>query len=228
MHTNQGRLFSVTKDAITATILLCWMTLLASAATAATLSDEWQDLHGRCLAAVEADVPLNTRGLVERPPTFIARRVPNGQLGTRLQLEVLRQSARIVPTGIWAQPGGRFELHLLEYPTRAGTRAICEIFVARGARRLSAQEGQTVLASFRDLRAGLLDRGYADIETRGADRAAVVSGAPNPRGCPVVASVTHDGAFFRSAVSERAGVPDCGGTSLLAGKRRLQEQEGRP
>jgi hypothetical protein len=202
--------------------------LLAASAAAATPAAEWSDLYGRCAKAVTKVEALDTEGLVQRGPTLIPDVVEEPPFGRRIEFDAAPLSARTVPTGIWARPDGRFELTLIEYPTRPGTRAICEVAPARNAPALTAAEAAAVFETFRAARAERIAAGgFAplDADTEGR-RAAMVSTAPNPRGCTVVASVTRDGDFFRSSVAERAGTPSCGGASLLAGLRELQMRTG--
>ncbi|MEM7488304.1 MAG: hypothetical protein AAF390_04175 [Pseudomonadota bacterium] len=194
---------------------------LAAAGPAAALTGEWRDLYDRCERAVLDDMPIDGTDLRQRPPPFLIEEVPDRVFGTRLELDVLRTSLNIVPTGIWLRPGGRFEMRLLEFPTRPGTRAICEIVPARGAPDLTSAEADAVLTAFRDRQAARPD-GAFETTRSDADRVVARATAPNARGCPVVTSVTHDGAFFRATISEGAGVPSCGGLSLHEGRRRLQ------
>ena len=208
------------------TAIAAALTVLATEVTATT--DEWRNLHARCDAALTRVAALDTDGLIQRPPTLIPNYVDQPPFGRRVEYDVLRLSARTVPTGIWTHPGGRFEMTLIEYPTRPGTRAICEVQVAHGAPDLTDAEAAAILAAFRDTRAARIDAGaFAPLQTETeGKRAAMVSTEPNPRGCPVVASVSRGDGFFRSSVAERAGTSACGGASLMAGLRALQMGTG--
>ena len=190
--------------------------LFAASAALATPEGEWRDLHGRCADSVRTGAALDTGGLEERPPTLIADVVPEPPFGVRLEYDVLRTSQRLAPRGIWARPGGRFEMQILDYPTRAGSRSICEVTVARDAEPLTRAEAAPILDAFRDLRDGAITDGRATAQGDGRDRLRTASTGPNPRGCPVIASVTYapGTAFFRSSVAEGPGAPDCGGVSL--------------
>ena len=128
-----------------------------------------------------------------------------GRTLTRFDPTPLRTSARQVPAGIWARPGGRFELHLLEYKTRPGTRAICEVFVARSAAALDDDEARAIFAAF--------DAAH-DVDVDDPTRMVATLSEANPRGCKVLASVTRRKDYFRSSVAEAAGRPGCGGPSL--------------
>ncbi|WP_299814348.1 hypothetical protein [uncultured Jannaschia sp.] len=190
--------------------------LLAATPAGAAPVDEWRDLHGRCVEAVRRGTALDTEGLEERPPTLIADVVPEPPFGVRLEYDVLRTSQRLAPRGIWARRDGRFEMQLLDYPTRAGSRSICEVSVARGAPPLTRAEAAPILDAFRDLRREAVAEGRATVEDDGHDRLRTEPADPNPRGCPVIVSVTFTPGedFFRSSAAEGPGAPDCGGVSL--------------
>ena len=190
--------------------------LLAASPVWAAPEDEWRDLHRRCAEAVRTGDALDIEGLEERPPTLIADIVPEPPFGVRLEYDVLRTSQRLAPRGIWAQPDGRFEMQILDYPTRAGSRSICEVSVARDAAPLTDAEAAPILDAFRDLRRQAVLEEAATEEDDGRDRLRTEAVAPNPRGCPVIASVTYtpEDDFFRSSVAEGPGAPDCGGVSL--------------
>ncbi|MEM7645144.1 MAG: hypothetical protein AAF366_21930, partial [Pseudomonadota bacterium] len=87
----------------------------------------------------------------------------------------------------------------------------------------SSEEAEAILAAFRA-------RPWAGFDTVRSEpgREIRASMVPNGRGCPVVTSVTWDGDFFRSTISEGAGAPSCGGLSLHDGRRRLQTGDDRP
>ena len=196
--------------------------LLASpAAASGDVVGAWRDLQDRCRAAVAGAERLDVEGLESRAPSFIARSVEDPLFGERFVLDVLRTSARTVPTGIWGPPGGRFEMQLLEFVTRPGTRAICEVRPARGGPDLTATEADAIWEAFDADRAEAVHGGgYVAADTRsGQDtrRAAIDLAGDNPRGCPVVVSLTVRPGYFRSSAAERAGVPGCGGPSLAEG-----------
>ncbi|MEM8848903.1 MAG: hypothetical protein AAGE03_02600 [Pseudomonadota bacterium] len=202
-------------------IALALLMLLGSPALAVT--EEWRDLYGRCERAILDDVPIDGRDLRQRPPPFLIDDAVNPLLGRFTVLDPLRTSLNIVPAGIWLHPDGRFEMRVLEFPTRPGTRAICEIIPARLAPDLTTREAAAILAAFRARDWARFDTIRAE-PTRDIRRAA----EPNGRGCPVVTSVTWEDGFFRSTISEGAGVPSCGGLSLYEGRRRLQTQGAEP
>ena len=120
-------------------------------------------------------------------------------------------SARTVPLGPWAAPGGTLRLQLLEYPTRPGSRTICEV-VTPPRTDLSPGEGEALAAAFRAWRDDLPPPW--DTADFAGDRLGALHG-PNGRGCDVVASFTFDDGRLRSSVGERAGDPACGGASLV-------------
>ena len=193
--------------------------LLAAPAAASDLADEWRGLHGRCAEAVAAAAVLDTDGLVDRLPDF-AVELEEVEIGDRtltlFQLEVARISARTVPTGVWARPDGRLELRLVEFPTRPGTRALCEVVTPRRA-ALDAREGASLADAFRRWRAEAAGWTARDVGDDGATtRIGAALEGPNPRGCAVVASLSFDAASgrLRSSVGERAGDASCGGPSL--------------
>ena len=203
---------------------LASVTLFAlPAAAGEDVTAEWRDLHLRCQAAVEGAEMLDISGLEDRNPTLIADIVDEAPFGLRIDFDVLRTSARTIPTGIWASPDGRFEVTLLEFTTRPGTRALCETRVARDAAPLTPAEADAILTEVRRMEAEAIADGTheaADFEARsGVTRIGMTRTGPNPRGCPVVVSATFDPArdYFRTSTAERAGVPACGGPSLAKG-----------
>ena len=194
--------------------LLAAFVVTALSTQAQALSAEWEDLHGRCFDAVTAGERLDLSGLEDRLPSFEALIVEDPVLGERVDLRVLRSGGRTVPVGIWGAPGGAFEMHLLEYPTRAGFRAICEVRTARVA---GLKLDQSIGAALRDLFDDTAaERGDEPLVLRQPSRMAAYRGDPaNPRECAVVTSfATDEGGYLRSSVSEAAGTPDCGGPSL--------------
>lgn len=203
--------------------LLAAILLASPAAASGDVVSEWRDLQGRCEAAVTEAAPLDVSGLEEREPTLIADVVEEPPFGVRIERVPLQTSVRNVPTGIWGVPGGRFEMTLLEFTTRPGTRAICEVAVARGAEGLSPAEADGIAAAFAARRDAMAAGGAFEAETFGAATVGMTSARPNPRGCPVVVSLTvrREGDRFRSSAAERAGVPGCGGPSLAGGLTRL-------
>ncbi|MEM9795923.1 MAG: hypothetical protein AAF919_05520 [Pseudomonadota bacterium] len=210
--------------AIRVLVLMSAVVISGNSALALPLADDWRDLHARCRVAVETGAVLETEGLRQRPPQFLWKEVDDGLFGTRFERRVLRTSARIVPTGIWIRPEGRFEMRLLEFPTRAGTRAICEIVSARGAPPLAAGDATRLVRAFEASWAASVEQGRYTRQDRDVIGAAMASLRPNGRGCQTVSSITYDDGFFRSSVGEAAGQPDCGGRSLERGRRALQMQ----
>ncbi|MEM7597888.1 MAG: hypothetical protein AAF382_09330 [Pseudomonadota bacterium] len=177
--------------------------LLAAPALAGTA--EWQDLQDRCAAAVMSGDRLDVAGLDDRFPDFLFDLVEDDLLGPRVEPNFAGPGGRTVPTGVWGKAGGAFELWLIEYPTRAGFRAICEVRQARGA-TLNQEDLAQVSVIFRQS-----DADEIEVSTEGLWAFRLTD--ENARGCPVVTSLaTH--ARFRSSVSEAAGVSECGGPSL--------------
>ncbi|MEM9349539.1 MAG: hypothetical protein AAGA47_04710 [Pseudomonadota bacterium] len=184
-------------------------------ALASALQAEWEDLHTRCFEAVTTGERLNLAGLEDRLPSFEARIVEDPVLGQRTEFHVLRSGGRTVPVGIWGPPGGALEMRLLEYPTRAGFRAICEVRAARiGAPLIQQPHIDALRATFE---ATAMARGDEPLELRRPLRMTAYTVDPaNPRDCAVVASFsTGEDGYLRSSVSEAAGAPDCGGPSLV-------------
>ncbi|MEO0752498.1 MAG: hypothetical protein AAFY25_11920 [Pseudomonadota bacterium] len=169
------------------------------------VTDEWQDLQDRCTEAVMAGEKLNVAGLEDRLPDFLFDLVEDDLLGPRVEPNFSGPGGRTVPTGVWGTDGGAFEMWLIEYPTQAGFRAICEVREARGGTL-----AHTDLAYLTQVFARL-DAEKINVSTQGL--MAFRLSAENARGCPVVTSLsTHS--RLRSSVSEAAGVPECGGPSL--------------
>ncbi|MEM7734110.1 MAG: hypothetical protein AAF280_15190 [Pseudomonadota bacterium] len=179
---------------------------LALPAMAAT--GDWQDLQDRCEVAVLNGEKLNVKGLDDRLPDILFDVVESDLLGPRVEVEFSALGGRTVPTGVWGAEDGAFELWLIEYPTQAGFRAICEVRQARGVTMDDVALAQ-LTASFDQVDAEKIN------VSRDGLRAFRLSDE-NARGCPVVTSLsTHS--RVRSSVSEAAGAPDCGGPSLASG-----------
>ncbi|CTQ33493.1 hypothetical protein [Jannaschia rubra] len=204
-------------------------TLLLANAAAADAVPEWRDLYERCETAVVADMPFDATGLASRPPPVVGEVVEQAPFRDRIDYRTLATSGRIVPA-IWGVEGGRFEVELLEYPARNGTRAICEVVVAHDASALDDAEAEALLVAFDDLVGDrLADGDWQELDLDagvGTTRTGMQLAAPNSRGCIVTASMTVDPAdgYFRSSVAEAAGDPGCGGQSLLTGRRALQRK----
>lgn len=200
---------------------LAALALLATPAAASDVVAEWRDLHGRCQQAVATGAMLDVSGLDARDPTSIADVVEEPPFGVRIDYDALRTSARTAPTGIWGASGGRFEMTLIEFVTRPGVRAICEVGVAREVATLGAGEAKKIPGAFRDMRAAETVAGTFEAKAFDADAGTVRDGMTlaeaNPRGCPVVVSLTSGPGYFRTSAAERAGVPECGGPSLAKG-----------
>ncbi|MEO0371263.1 MAG: hypothetical protein AAF231_07390 [Pseudomonadota bacterium] len=174
---------------------------------ATAVTEDWQDLQDRCQAAVLHGEKLNVAGLDDRLPDILFDVVESDLLGPRVEIEFSALGGRTVPTGVWGTDGGSFELWLIEYPTRAGFRAICEVRQVRGV--TMDQEALAQLAtSFEQVDAEKIN------VSRDGLKAFRLSGE-NARGCVVVTSLsTHS--RVRSSVSEAAGVPECGGPSVAS------------
>lgn len=183
------------------------------AAQAGALEQEWSDLHGRCLSAVTQGERLNVAGLEDRLPNFTGDMIEQDPFGYRLEIEPLGPGGRTLPAGVWAAEGGRLELWLLEYPTQAGFRAICEVRNGRGTADVTEAEAAQLRARFLD---DVTSAAHEALVTDAPRMSAFRFAEVNPRGCPVVTSFSVDAAagYFRSSVSEAAGAPDCGGPSL--------------
>ncbi|MGB3406891.1 MAG: hypothetical protein WBA67_05295, partial [Jannaschia sp.] len=130
-------------------------------------------------------------------------------------------SGRVVPRGIWARDGGQLEMRVIEMKTRPGTRTICEIIPRRDGPVLTANEMDRLTEGYEAMRSRAIATGEwqdadlrSDVQTR---RLGMDMIAANPRGCTVIASltVTAGVGYLRSAVSEKAGAPECGGASLV-------------
>ncbi|MEL7281894.1 MAG: hypothetical protein AAFY35_17155 [Pseudomonadota bacterium] len=174
-------------------------------APALAVTAEWQDLQDRCAAAVLNGERLNVAGLEDRLPDFLFDLVEDDLLGPRVEPKFSGPGGRTVPTGVWGKAGGAFELWLIEYPTQAGFRAICEVRQARGV-----SLDQADLAQVTD-RFAQTDAQEITVSTEGLRAFRLID--ENARGCPVVTSLaTHS--KLRSSVSEAAAVPHCGGPSL--------------
>lgn len=201
------------------------LALLLAAPASADIISEWHDLQARCGQAVESGAALDLAGLEPRAPTVTYDRQITDGTRRYIAANPARLSGRVVPRGIWGMPGGRFELRLIEYPTRPGTRTICEIIIARGTEPLTEAEGTALLAAFDTMRTEATAGGgwhRADLaDDATTTREGMERNVVNRRGCPVIASVTVNAprAYFRSAVSEKAGIPSCGGVSLFPGGR---------
>ncbi|MEM6587415.1 MAG: hypothetical protein AAF641_03125 [Pseudomonadota bacterium] len=166
---------------------------------------DWQDLQDRCEVAVLGGEKLNVVGLDDRLPDILFDVVESDLLGPRVEVEFSALGGRTVPTGVWGTKDGAFELWLIEYPTRAGFRAICEVRQARG-QVIGSEAVAALEATFKEVEAPRIDVSRDELTAfRLTDE--------NPRGCPVVTSFSA-GSALRSSVSEAVGVPDCGGPSL--------------
>lgn len=196
--------------------------LLATPALASgDVVGEWRDLQTRCMDAVVAGAMLDVSGLEARDPPLIGEVVDQSPFGIRIEYDALRSSARTVPTGIWSLPNGRFEMQLLEYTTKPGIRALCEVSTGADAPALTESEAARIVAAFGEIRDSGVEAGtYVEetFETDGTTLGMALA-EPNPRECPVVITLTSDPAqdHFRSSAAERAGVPECGGPSLAKG-----------
>ncbi|MEO0772121.1 MAG: hypothetical protein AAFZ04_02955 [Pseudomonadota bacterium] len=179
---------------------------LALPAMAAT--GDWQDLQDRCEVAVLNGEKLNVAGLDDRLPDILFDVVESDLLGPRVEVEFSALGGRTVPTGVWGTEDGAFELWLIEYPTRAGFRAICEVRQARGV-----TIGEEAMAQLSD------SFDQVDAEKIYVQRDGLTAyrlSEENARGCVVVTSLsTHS--RVRSSVSEAADAPECGGPSLASG-----------
>jgi len=193
--------------------LLAYLTVTLLVGQAAALEAEWADLFERCDEAVANGDHLNVAGLEERLPNFTGALIEQEPYGYRLELEPTGPGGRALPSGIWADEGGRLEMWLLEYPTRAGFRAICEVRNGRGAVGVTEAEASTL----RDL---FLERSKTaqryEVATDNPRIAAFQFEEHNARGCPIITSFSADAesGYLRSSVSEAAGAPNCGGPSL--------------
>lgn len=186
---------------------LCAVTM-AFGAPALADADAWSDLQKRCAKAVLHGERLDVSGLEDRLPDFLFDLVEDDLLGPRVEPKFSGPGGRTVPTGVWGVPDGAFELWLIEYPTQAGFRAICEVRTARGF-NLDPETVAEVKTAF--------EREEADpIHVSRAGLVAYRLTDENARGCAVVTSLSTDGKL-RSTVSEAAGMPQCGGPSLASG-----------
>ncbi|MEL7012967.1 MAG: hypothetical protein AAFO72_06770 [Pseudomonadota bacterium] len=167
----------------------------------------WQDLQDRCMAAVLSGKKLNVAGLQNRRPNVFYDVIEDDLFfGGRVERQYIAPNKRTVPIGVWGTAEGRFELWLTEYPTRAGFRAICEVRQARGTDDVSSEEIAALQTAF--------DAVEGDAMQVAREGLTAYRLTPeNPRGCPVVTSISTQYAF-RSTVSETADDPDCGGPSL--------------
>lgn len=181
--------------------------LFALATTAYATPAEWQDLQDRCATAVLAGEKLNVDGLEDRLPDFLFDVVEDELLGPRVEPDFAGPGGRTVPTGVWGTQGGSFELWLIEYPTRAGFRAICEVREARGT---VMSEGSVAM-----INETFAEQDAPRIEVTRPGLSAFRLTEANARGCPVVTSFSSRGGL-RSTVSEAAGAPHCGGPSLAS------------
>lgn len=175
---------------------------------AVAVTEDWKDLQDRCATAVLSGERLNVAGLQDRLPDFLFDVVESDILGPRVELNFSGPTGRTVPTGVWGTQKGPFELWLIEYPTRAGFRAICEVRQARGA-TLSSKDVAALKAAFETADGDAIEVSRAGLTAYWLTKA-------NPRGCPVVTRLSTQ-VGLRSAVSEAAGVPTCGGPSLASG-----------
>ena len=212
-----------------ATLAIAVSAFLSASPAAADLAAEWADLQARCGQAVSLGAPLDVAGLESRAPTITYnRRVTDG---TRRYVApgAATVSGRVVPRGIWARADGRLEMRVIEMKTRPGTRTICEIVPRRDGPALTAEEMERLTEGYGTMRGRAIAGGAwtdaalrSDAQTR---RLGMEMIAANPRGCPIIASltVTPEDGYVRSAVSEKAGVPECGGASLVT---RAKTREG--
>lgn len=146
----------------------------------------------------------------------VRERLTPAPMSSDRQTRFERRVAQRDTVGEWGRPEGRMILRLLEYPTRAGSRAICEV-TARPAVTVSVNEALTIGNAFAALHR--LRNTDVDAADGGTVRVVATVDEDGPRGCRIVASVTRrnteNGAFFRSSVGEAVGRPDCGGASLF-------------
>ncbi|MEM8848902.1 MAG: hypothetical protein AAGE03_02595 [Pseudomonadota bacterium] len=186
---------------------------------------DWRDLQARCGTAMERGAALDLTGLEGRRPGMRPqqqRRIGNSTVTTR---GPARARTTTVPTGVWSHPTGWFQLRLIEYPTASGRRAICEVVRRGNAPALTQAEIDALLAAFADIRDRALATGrWEDAELRAeppVTRLGIARLRPNPRGCPVIASLTIDPSrdYVRSSVSETAEDLTCGGASLFSAGR---------
>lgn len=198
--------------------------VLTAPATADPIAD-WRDLQARCGLAMERGEALDLAGLEGRRPGMRPQRsrtIGNARVTTR---GPARARTTTVPTGVWAHPLGRFEMRLIEYPTAAGSRAICEVIPRRGAPVMTEAETAALRAAFEEMRLHALASGRWRDANFSAEPPVIRLGVdrirPNPRGCPVVASLTIDTSrgYVRSSVSETAQDLTCGGASLFSAGR---------
>ncbi|GIT92830.1 hypothetical protein JANAI62_32880 [Jannaschia pagri] len=186
---------------------------------------EWRDLQARCGQAVAGASAIDLSGLEERAPTLTYnRRLTDG---TRRYIgQGVARVGTTAPRGVWGRPGGSLELRVIEMKTRPGTRTICEIIPRRGGPGLTAAQMELLRDAYGDMRDRAVATGaWTAVTLRSDDRTRRMGmelHQPNARECSVIASLTVEPAtgYFRSAVSEKADVPTCGGPSLLTAQNR--------
>lgn len=213
-----------------APVALALTACLAFPATADPLM-EWRDLQARCGQAVAGASVLDLSGLEERAPTVTYNR--NLTDGTRRYIgQGVARAGNTAPRGVWGQQGGALELRVIEMKTQPGTRMICEIIPRRGGPGLSRAQMDLLQDGYRDMRDRAVATGAWMPVTLRSDtrtqRMGMELHSPNARGCPVIASLSVEpsAGYFRSAVSEKAGIPTCGGASLIKGPNRQRGVAG--
>ena len=186
------------------------------AAPGAALEAEWRDLHSRCAAAVLAGARLDVQGLEDRLPNFQFDITEDENFGSRIDIDPLgTPGGRTIPTGVWGAQEGRLEMWLIEYPTRVGFRAICEVRPGRGAATVTLPEAMLLQDVFVETAE---QAGLSAIKVSNPGLRAFRFAQSNPRGCSVVSSMSAKSGRLdlRSSVSELAGAPNCGGPSLAS------------
>ncbi|MEM7488303.1 MAG: hypothetical protein AAF390_04170 [Pseudomonadota bacterium] len=198
--------------------------LLATAATADPIAD-WRDLQARCGAAMERGAPLDVAGLEGRRPDVRPDRTRTIGNRTVTSRGPARARTTAIATGTWAHRLGHFQMRLIEYPTASGTRAICEVVPRRNAPPLTDAQTRALRAAFGEMRAAAIASGRWRDAGLDADPPVLREGIrrirPNPRRCPVIASLTIDPSrdYVRSSVSETAEDLTCGGPSMFSAGR---------
>ncbi|MEL6586226.1 MAG: hypothetical protein AAFY65_09165 [Pseudomonadota bacterium] len=198
---------------------------------AADIASEWNDLQARCGKAVAGASALDLSDLEERVPTFTYNR--NLTDGTRRYLgQGVARIGTTAPRGVWGWPNGVLELRVIEMKTRPGTRTICEIIPRRGGQTVQNADIDRLKDAYRDMRDRAVETGawvFVDLRSDArVQRLGMELAQPNGRACPVIASLTLDrtNGYFRSAISEKAGAPHCGGASLVVRPPSQQGEAG--
>jgi hypothetical protein len=184
-----------------------------AAVQVAALESEWSDLHERCMTSVTKGERLNVTGLQERLPNVTVDIIDQEPFGQRLEFDPLGPGGRTLPTSVWAAKDGRLEMWLIEYPTRAGFRAICEVRQGRGTVGVTEAEASQLRELFIE---NLRSTAHSEVPTDTPSLSAFQLDQVNARGCPVITSFSADAetGYFRTSVSEAIGAADCGGASL--------------